>query len=100
MNWQREPPDEPGDWLWVEIERWGDCVSKSGICYVLPSDVGLCWILPNGLAVSWEGERPTFGKDGKPMKIIAWAKIDLPSQGFLEGKTGDFSKGERIDVQD
>lgn len=84
LGWQREPPDSPGEWLW--LCQWScGCVMKAGVAWVperdeTPSQVDC--VLPCGLSLSWEGQalRDDMGID----EVVAWAKIKLPPREWCE----------------
>ena len=82
-EWQRQPPDSPGEWLWIISWSCG-CVHQAGIAWV-PSDDDLDQgpldeVLPSGLRLSWEGQR----HEGASVEdVTAWRRIGLPPVEML-----------------
>jgi hypothetical protein len=78
-EWRREPPDEPGDWLWVSMWDCDCCVRDSGIAWVIDEhDEQACDTtdlekLPSGLFISWERSNPQIVN-----LVTGWLKLDLP----------------------
>jgi hypothetical protein len=71
FEWRKEPPQEPGDYLW--LVQWDcGCVLDSGIAWAtrVHSEDG-------SLEISWEGNPPK-GWDGDYSIIDYWARITLP----------------------
>lgn len=74
-SWQKQPPDSPGDWLWVDMWECGSCVHQSGICWVAEeSTMESPEQIIGAFGLSWEGCQPWNGLEG----ITAWRKIELP----------------------
>lgn len=93
MNWQKEFPQENGDWLWVSMWGCACCIRESGIAWiheVYPEDDNLPPIYYQNkddkwLGISWEGRKPCFlDKEEKQPDITAWMKIDLPPKEWSE----------------
>ena len=81
--WQLEPPDSPGDWLWLTQFSCG-CVIRSGVAWV-PEPGGYLIDetlveLPSGLVMSWEGSSPKGGLG----EVNAWRRISLPPREWCE----------------
>lgn len=85
-GWQRELPQEEGDYLWVAQWSCG-CARKAGLAYVYPvSDEDLqlngagdrfIYETPAGrMAAAWGHNPPDFC-EGKP-DVDWWKRIDLP----------------------
>lgn len=84
-SWQQSPPDEPGEWLWVNQFECG-CVHRAGIAFVpkrseCESKVGM-ESLGGGLWLSWEGQ--AMYPDQRAADVTAWRKITLPPHQWLE----------------
>ena len=89
-------PQEPGDFLWVEMWGCDCCVNRSGIAWVHDVAGDDAEHLPpinyktadgKHLGISWEGSKPTF-KEDDPTKpaIDGWLKVSpLPKSGRLKG---------------
>lgn len=81
FRWQKEPPTEPGDYLW--LCQWGcGCVRDSGICWATSehSEDG-------AIKIFWEAHTPG-GWSGDLADIDWWARLDLPpSPDELERRT-------------
>lgn len=98
MDWTNKLPQEPGDYLWVNMFGCDCCVSESGIAFIYNvieygtqnkkaplyrNDTG------DLMGISWEGQPPksTVEKHGVTTYFVeSWAKITLP-------KSNDNSKG-------
>ncbi|KKN80799.1 hypothetical protein LCGC14_0326050 [marine sediment metagenome] len=63
LRWQKSPPDEPGDWLWVENTAGR---AKRG---------GFCSVAANGAIFFWSSTGEPI-----PLATTAWAKIELPCE--------------------
>ncbi|RJQ25048.1 hypothetical protein C4577_06595 [Candidatus Parcubacteria bacterium] len=100
-DWQKELPNEEGDWLWVSMWSCGCCVSKSGIAWIHQVDPeyekehpenGVTPIIYKGkndkwLGISWENQEPYFENDDKTKPIVtAWTKVKLPPKEWSDWK--------------
>jgi len=81
LNWQKDPPDEEGDWLWIEQFSCSCCLIKYGIAAARYEEGwGQIEYEVNGrtMSVSWEGHPPTTRENDGSLAIHWWAKIELP----------------------
>lgn len=101
MEWSNKLPQEPGDYLWVNMFMCDCCVSESGIAFVYyvdeygtenkkaplyKNDAGQL------MGISWEGQPPksNIEKDGVITYFVeSWMKINLPPSNYsIEIKEG------------
>ena len=82
LNWQKDLPDSPGDWLWIIMWECNCCVYKTGIAWIInneeePNTSDSLIRLPSGLLLSWENQKPYENTELE--EITAWCKIELPN---------------------
>ena len=85
-GWQRELPQEEGDWLWINQWSCGCCLMANGIAYIQewpeddPTITSDDWTYRTKdgrlMLVGWGGQKPFMLESGP--EITYWRRVVLP----------------------